>query len=92
MLEELLESRNVYYQPPESLRLKFPCIIYDISRIQKQHADNKPYLRSIGFTVTYVSKNPTDEMLLKLSDLPYCYFDRSFVADNLHHYEYTIYY
>ena len=27
-LEELLGSRNVYYQPPESLKMKYPAIRY----------------------------------------------------------------
>ena len=32
-LEELLGSRNVYYQPPETLKIEYPAIIYSKSRI-----------------------------------------------------------
>lgn len=27
-LEELLESKNVYFQPPESVKMKYPAIVY----------------------------------------------------------------
>ena len=82
----------MYYQPPENLKLKFPCIVYDLNRIQNQFADNIKYVRSLGFRVTYITRNPDDEAIVKINDLPFCSFDRTFVSDNLHHYEYTIYF
>ena len=42
-LEELLGSRNVYFQPPESLRMNYPCIRYTRSSGETTFADNKPY-------------------------------------------------
>lgn len=91
LLEELLESRNVYFQPPSNIRMKYPCVVYELSRIQNQHADNAAYLKGLGFSVMYITRNPEDEMILKLDSLPYAYFDTHFESDNLHHYQYTIY-
>ena len=28
LLEDLLGSRNVYYQPPESVKMNYPAIVY----------------------------------------------------------------
>lgn len=91
LLEELLESRNVYFQPPSNIHMKYPCIVYELNRIQNQHADNTAYLKGLGFSVMLITRNPEDEMILKLDSLPYAYFDTHFESDNLHHYQYTIY-
>lgn len=91
LLEELLESRNVYFQPPSNFRMNYPCIVYEFSRIQNQHADNRAYLKGLGFSMKYITRNPDDEVVLKLDELPYVYFDTHFVSENLHHYQYTIF-
>ena len=33
-LEELLESKNVYFQPPESVKMKYPAIVYALDDIE----------------------------------------------------------
>lgn len=33
-LEEILESRNVYFQPPESVKMKYPAIVYALDDIE----------------------------------------------------------
>ena len=33
LLEELLESRNVYYKPPESIKMQYPAIRYSKKKI-----------------------------------------------------------
>ena len=37
---DLLGSRNVYFQPPESVRLVYPCIIYRLGNFNVKHADD----------------------------------------------------
>ena len=39
-LEELLKSKNVYFQPPESVKMKYPAIVYALDDIENVHADN----------------------------------------------------
>ena len=39
-LEELLGNRNVYYQPPESVKIEYPAIVYSKIRIDTRSADN----------------------------------------------------
>lgn len=91
-LEELLGSRNVYFQPPESIKLKFPCIVYDLSSIRKRTANNKRYLTETAYTVTVIDKNPASKIPDKLLDWNYCIFERKFVTDNLNHFVFRLYY
>lgn len=92
-LEELLGSRNVYFQPPESIKLSYPCIIYDLSNERVTYADNKAYHKKRIYTLMIIDKNPDSILLDKLHDtFMYCMFVRSYTADNLHHYVYELAY
>jgi len=85
-LETFLGSRNVYYQPPESIKLKFPCIIYELSRINKVPADNTAYLKHKEYTVTIVHLDADSELPDKILDyFEYISFDRTYRGDNTYH-------
>jgi hypothetical protein len=83
---------NVYYQPPESTKLKYPCIIYSRENIDTQKADNKSYLVDCAYSMRYITKDPDDDVPFALVLLPFCRHSRHYVADNLHHDSFTIYY
>ena len=89
---DILGSRNVYFQPPESVKLKYPCIIYERSTGQTMHANNRMYSHLVSYTVKLITRNPKDPLIDKLIKLPKCSFDRPYKADKLYHYVYTIYY
>lgn len=91
-LEEILGSRNVYFQPPESVKMKYPAIRYSLSSIENRHADNRAYKQTKAYELILIDPNPDSEYIDKLSQLPYCRFDRFYPADNLNHYVFTIYY
>ncbi len=92
-LKTVLGSSNVYFQPPETSKIKYPAIIYNLSDYNHRQADNKNYLNFERYTATYVHKDPdvdlTDEMFKTFS---MCRFDRRYVKDNLYHDVYSIYY
>ena len=92
LLEELLGSRNVYFQPPESIRMKYPAIIYSLNNIEKFHASNAIHKQNVAYTIAYIDEDPDSENVEKISKLPYCNFDRFYTSDNLNHYIFTIYY
>jgi len=81
----VLGSRNVYYDPPSSINMKYPAIVYSRYRVDTRKADNIGYLRDAGFSVTLIRKDDDDDCLDRLLDLPFASFDRSFSADNMHH-------
>lgn len=92
LLEKLLGSRNVYFQPPESVKLKYPCIVYERSGILTDLADNRIYCSRKRYAVTVIDKDPDSKIPDKLQDLDYCDFDRHFTADNLNHDIFTLYF
>ncbi|MFQ9446448.1 MAG: hypothetical protein ACLR4A_02880 [Christensenellales bacterium] len=71
VFETILGSKNVYFQPPESVKLKYPCIIYDLSKLPVQHADDKPYLMGRGYDGILIDANPDTPLLDKLRKLPF---------------------
>lgn len=92
VLCKLLGSRNVYFQPPASVKMQYPAIVYERSDIQTIHANNDTYLQSLQYQVTVIDKNPDSEIVTKVSQLPKCRFDRHYAADNLNHDVFTLYF
>lgn len=92
LLEELLGSRNVYYQPPESIKMQYPAIRFSKKNIASTHADDSKYLLRDCYDIIVISRSPDDPVIKKLLALPYCSYDRQYVADNLYHDSLTIYY
>ena len=92
LLEELLESRNVYYQLPESIKMQYPAIRYSKKNIQSVYANNSKYLMRDCYELIVISRNPDDPVIKRLLALPYCSYDRQYIADNLYHDVLTIYY
>lgn len=91
-LEVLLGSRNVYYQPPESVKMEYPCIRYSKSSIDSKHADNVKYVNTTAYDITVIDTLPDNDVIMKILDLPMTSFDRHYVSDNLNHDVIRIYY
>lgn len=89
-LVETVSSKHVYFQPPESVKLSYPCVVYKLDNKDTYYADDKPYADFWRYIVTYITKNPDDPVVEELAQLPASRFDRYFVADNLHHYSFVI--
>ena len=85
LFEELIGNGNVYFQPPENISMKYPCIMYEREYIQTDHADNEPYMLSNRYLVTVIDRNPDSVIPDKIAALRLCAFDRFFKADNLNH-------
>ena len=91
-LEELLGSKNVYYQPPASVQMKYPAIVYSRKDIENTFADNLVYNQSHSYEVIVIDQDPDSMFVEKISKLPTCRFDRHYTADNLNHDVFTLYY
>lgn len=90
---EILGTSNVYYQPPESLKLNYPAIIYSLSDTYTRYANNVHYINlPMQYSLILVDKNPESEFFDLLNELPMCKFDRFYTSDNLNHFSFTIYY
>lgn len=91
-LEELFENGNVYYQPPETVKIEYPAIIYSKADIDKKHADNSVYLLTKQYEIIVVDKKPDNPVIDKLLALPMCSYNRTYKSDNLNHDVLTLYY
>lgn len=97
VLQDLIGVRqdgraNVYFQPPSTVKMNYPCIVYSRNRVDANHANNKLYNHTKSYAVTVIDPDPDSEIPEKLLSLPYCRFDRHFTADNLNHDVFNIYY
>lgn len=90
---ELIGNNNVYFQPPASVRLSYPCIIYNIGNGDAKHADDRVYNYVNSYDVIFIYKQPNVGIIEQvLEALPMCRVSRIYVADNLNHYAFNLYY
>lgn len=89
----ILGSRNAYYDPPESVKLKYPCIVYALDGMDKHNANDRRYNSTNRYQVILMESSPDSAYHDKILDrFPMASFDRSYPANSLHHKVYTIYY
>lgn len=84
-------DRHTYFDPPESVRMKYPAIRYRRKKIDKRYANNIAYRMLHCYEVTVIDDNPDSEISKKVLSLPYCEYDRSYPSNNLNHDVFTIY-
>lgn len=83
---------NVYFQPPGGHKLKYPCIVYSLKTLVPKYANNKVYSLESEYDVQYITRDPDDSVIRKIAMVPSCRMNNSFSAENLHHYQYSLYY
>lgn len=89
--EELLESRQVYYNPPASVKMSYDAIVFTRSDINNTFANNAVYRQAFGYEVTTITTDPDSSIILKIAQLPRCTHVRQYVADNLYHNVFKLY-
>lgn len=87
-----LGSRHVYYQPPESVKLVYPCIIYFRSDLPHRPADDLAYLHTREYEITVIDEDPDSDIVERVSKLPRCRFGRHYTSERLNHDTFTIIY
>lgn len=90
---EVLGSRNVYFQPPASVRLKYPCIVYSKTGADITYADDKAYNLIDEYTLQAISLDPDNDLARRLVfHFKMIRETRRFVVDNLYHDNLILYY
>lgn len=92
ILCEILGSRNVYYQPPESVKMEYPAIVYSRDDIDNTFAENSVYKQDHQYQIIVIDKDPDSEIVAAVSKMPMCRFVRHYESDNLNHDVFGIYY
>ena len=87
------DDKRVYFQPPESRKMRYPCIKYSRDGFNTKYANNTAYLNIQKYQVIVMDQDPDSEIPNKLVErFPMCSFDRSYTANNLNHFVFTLYY
>lgn len=93
-LSEVLHglASNVYFQPPATIQMSYPCIVYHRKPPQIEHADNRPYRKDTLWQITVIDRSPDSAIAEAVEELPGIHCDANFTQDNLHHYVYSLNY
>lgn len=83
-------DRHTYFNPPSSVQMKYPAIRYSLNNVNLTFANNGVYRKTPSYEVTLIDGNPDSEYVDKILQIPYCRFDRFYIADNLNHWTFTI--
>lgn len=92
LLETLLGSDKVYFQPPPNIQMVYPALVYKRDEISTEFANNKPYIHSKRYQITCIDRDPDSLIPDKIAALPFCVFANAFTANGLHHTVFTIYF
>jgi hypothetical protein len=92
ILRRILGNNNTYFEPPTSATMHYPCIRYSRSHIDARFADNKPYLKHKRYELTLIYEDADSDLPERLMDEITVSHDRHYVADNLHHDVFSMYF
>lgn len=84
---------RVYFQPPGSEDMEYPCIRYSLDVPNLIRANDRIYKgtnRYEGIVIDYDPESAIWKSILET--LPMCSPGTPYVADNLYHFPFTIYY
>lgn len=92
LLENALGSRNVYFQPPENLKMSFPAIVYNREKIIEKHANNLMYGNDYRYKIILIDKDPESEAIEKILTIPKTSHANTYVSENMNHDVFYTYY
>jgi hypothetical protein len=72
--------------------MSYPCIVYERAKADTTFAGNATYLFNKRYTVTVIDTNPDSGIVDAVAKLPMCTHSTFFVADNLNHDVFDIYF
>lgn len=91
LLKKAVDHNRVYFQPPENLKIGYPAVIFHLSKIKLDHADDVPYKGAREYSVTLITNEPEPEVLDEILKIPYTTLDTTYTADGMNHFVFTTY-
>jgi hypothetical protein len=85
LLIEILGTDQVYFQPPPTVSMEYPCIVYRRDFELMRFADDNPYSHRKRYLITVIDRDPDSIIPDKIAELPLCSYDRFYTAENLNH-------
>ena len=92
-LRSIIGNDNVYFQPPSSTIIQYPCVIYNERRGSTTYANDSVYNYVKSYEIKFIFKKLNESIVKNvLKSLTLCSFDRVYIADNLYHYVFIVHY
>lgn len=91
LLEDILGSEEVYFQPPEKQKMTYPAIVFSPAKFENTFANDSVYKQDYAYNIVVIYDDPDCDIPQKISLLPQCRHDRHYVSDNLYHDAFTKY-
>lgn len=83
---DILANRNVYFTPPASVKLNYPCIKYSLAQPNVLRANDGIYRVTDQYKVTVIDPNPDSEIYKTvLTRFSMCSIEQMYFAENLFH-------
>lgn len=90
---EILGTRNVYYQPPASVKMQYDAIRYELSGKDLKRANDMIYRSTNRYDGVFITRDPDSELPDRLlSHFEMISFGSPYTADNLYHFPFTLYF
>ena len=93
---------RLYYQPPtnisqqpginELIQFEYPAVLYTLSDVDIDSADNTNYIIKKEYTITAVTDDPDSDIPDQLLAIPGIRFNRHYQVNDLYHDVYTLYF
>lgn len=91
LLQRAVKHNRVYFQPPENLKLGYPAIVFHLTKIKVDHADDVPYKGAREYMITLITKDPEPDALEEILKIPYTTLDSTYISDGMNHFVFTSY-
>ena len=95
-LHELLKAipgvKEAYFQPPATVKMQYPCIVYQNDNARTEFAGNLPYMYTKRYQVTVIDTNPDSAIPDRIARMATAVFVQHYTANNLHHTVFGLYF
>lgn len=94
-LQRELESLtpNVYFQPPATIKMIYPCVVYHLVTHETTYANDDRYSDRLQCNLTVIDRSPDSELLYSvLNKFKYCTLTSTAVVDNINNFYLRLYF
>lgn len=79
-------GKKVYFQPDTNIKLTYPCIVYKMTGLPVEWADNIPYIEWTAYQVQYIYRDPDDTLVkgIMKHDLGFMSFSGTTVSSGVY--------
>lgn len=84
---------DVYFQPPSSKTMIYPCIVYGKNDKDQKFGNNGIYLSKQGYQITVIEHDPDSSVADNIEKhFTSCVISQYYTVDNLNHTTLNLYY